>query len=213
MIPRRVSSNTLPSFLAGEGKDRITRPAELEGPHFLEILAFTKQRSPNQVIQARTRKDWGAVDIRLDACSGSLHLGEPRILRHNCLLLWLAPTAVPLTAGTVQSVPARCAGLISQGWLCDGSMLERRQHFRTKALQLFHSDLLKHAHRQAYRDSIKTWIAFFQRFEVLNNLLGRATQEATAVHGIFNPGELGIGGAFGVSHNLDLLVSQGPHQA
>src|SRR5215467_9566466 len=159
MIPRGMSSNTMPSFLIGEGKDRVTRSAELEVSHFLEILAFTKQHSPNQGIQARTREYRGAVHIRLDACSGGLHLGEPRILRHNCLLLWLAPTAVPLTAGTVQSVPARCAGLISQGWLCDGSMLERRQHFRTKALQLFHSDLLRHAHRQAYRDSIKTWIA------------------------------------------------------
>ena len=62
--------------------------------------------------------------------------------------------------------------LISQGWLSDGSMLERRHHFRTKALQLFHSDLLRHANGQTHRDPIKTWIAFFQRFEVLNNLLG-----------------------------------------
>jgi len=172
MIPRRVGSNTLPGFQVREGKDRITRPAELEGTHFLEILAFTKQCSPNQVIQACTREDRGAVDIRLDECSGGLHLCEPRILRHNCLLLWLAPTAVPLTAGTVQNVPARRAVLISQGWLGDDSVLERRQHFRTKALQLFHSDLLRHTNGQAYRDSIQPWITFFERFEVLNNLLG-----------------------------------------
>src|SRR5262252_6148264 len=174
MIPRRVGSNTLPGFLVGEGKDRITRPAELEGTHFLEILTFTKQRSPNQIIQARTREYRGAVDIRLDACSGGLHLCKPRILRHNCLLLWLAPTTVPLTAGTVQSVPARRTVLISQGWLSDGSVLERRQHFRTKALQLFHRDFLRHANRQTHRDPIKSRIAFFEGFEMLNNLLGGA---------------------------------------
>src|SRR5262245_40234489 len=161
MIPRRVGGNTLLGFLVREGKDRITRPAELEGTHFLEILAFTKQCSPNQFIQSRTRDDRGAVHRRLDACSGSLHLCKPRILRHNCLLLGLASIAVPLTAGTVQSVPARRAVLISQGWLSNGSVLERRQHFRTKALQLFHRDLLWHANGQTYRDSIKPWITFF----------------------------------------------------
>src|SRR5215510_4854895 len=76
------------------------------------------------------------------------------------------------TAGTVQLVPARCTVLISQGWLSDGSVLERRHHFCTKTLQLFYRNLLGHANRQTYRDSLKPWVAFFQRFEVLNDLLG-----------------------------------------
>ena len=77
----------MPGVLVGEGKDRVARPAELEGAHFLEILAFTKQRRANQVIQARTCEYRGAVDIRLDACSGCLHVCERRIVRHNRLLL------------------------------------------------------------------------------------------------------------------------------
>jgi hypothetical protein len=87
MITRGVGGNPVPSFLVGEGKDRVARPAELEGTHLLEILAFTKQRRADQVIQARTREYRGAVNIRLDACSGGLHVCERRIVRHERLLL------------------------------------------------------------------------------------------------------------------------------
>jgi hypothetical protein len=87
MIARGVGGNPMPGFLVREGKDRVARPAKLEGPHFLEILAFAKQRRADQVIQARTREYWGAVDIRLDACSGGLHVCKRGILRHNRLLL------------------------------------------------------------------------------------------------------------------------------
>jgi len=77
----------MPGFLVREGPDRVARPAELEGAHFLEILAFAKQCGPNQIIQARTREYRGVVDIRLDACSGGLHVCEGRIVRHVYLLL------------------------------------------------------------------------------------------------------------------------------
>jgi hypothetical protein len=40
----------MPGFLVRQGEDRVARPTELEGAHFLEILAFAKQRSANQVI-------------------------------------------------------------------------------------------------------------------------------------------------------------------
>src|SRR5262245_40262651 len=78
-----MRGDPVPSFLLREAKNRVARPTELESAHFLEIFAFTKQRSTNQVIQARTRKYRCAVDIRLDTCSGGLHVCERGIWRHE----------------------------------------------------------------------------------------------------------------------------------
>ena len=71
-------------------------------------------------------------------------------------------------------LPARYTALIAQGWLSDGGVLEGRHHLRTKALELFHSDLFGYANRQTHGNPLKTWIVFFQGFEVLDNLLRRA---------------------------------------
>jgi hypothetical protein len=81
-----VGGNPIPGFLVGEGEDRIARPTKLEGPDFLEILAFAKQLSPDQSIQARTREDRGAVGIWFDARSGCLHIYKGRGLRHKRFL-------------------------------------------------------------------------------------------------------------------------------
>jgi hypothetical protein len=83
MIARGVGGDPVPGFLVSEGKDRVACPTELEGAHLLKILAFAKQRSADPVIQARTREYRRAVDIRLDTCSGGLHVCERGIWRHE----------------------------------------------------------------------------------------------------------------------------------
>jgi hypothetical protein len=90
----RVGGDPLPGFLVRREKTAL-HAHELEGTDLLEILAFAKQLSPDQSVQARTREHRGAVGIWLDACSGCPYVYEGGGLRHDRLLLLPALITVP----------------------------------------------------------------------------------------------------------------------
>jgi hypothetical protein len=72
--------------LVRETKNRVARPAELEGAHFLEILTLTNQLGTGQVIQACAEKDGGMMGVWFDAGSGCPYVCEGRVLQHAILL-------------------------------------------------------------------------------------------------------------------------------
>ena len=64
MIAGRMRCHSVPRGRIVERKDRISRPARLEGANLLKIFALKKQRCPARLIQPQARQHRRAIDVR-----------------------------------------------------------------------------------------------------------------------------------------------------
>src|SRR5215471_12542293 len=102
--------------------------------------------------------------------------------------------------------------LVSYHSLCCPAR-EGRHDFFGKLLQLFQNDALRRSNRMGHVDALQARVGFFELHELLDDLVGWPAQNAATLDRALNGGQSNMGGPFGVSHSLDLLVGEGSHQA
>ena len=62
-------------------------------------------------------------------------------------------------------------------------------------------------------DALEAGVAFLDAFELLDDALGRAGEDAAVFDGVLDGGQAGVGGDFGVADVADLLLGEAAGQA